>query len=60
MSNKGRISGAYATLYKAQVYVTFDIGGYVTQLCLVSEPFVKHAMWLWMICNTYVVIMKAS
>jgi hypothetical protein len=41
---------SYATLYKAQVYVIFDqvgyvtlyIGGYITQLSHVYEPFIEH------------------
>ena len=32
--------------YSTQVaYVTFDIGDYVTQLCHMYEPFIKHDIW---------------
>ena len=43
---KPLVSDAYATLNKAQIfvifyivyYVTFDMGGYVTQLCQIINP----------------------
>jgi hypothetical protein len=49
MIYKPLLSRAYATLYKAQAYVkfdivvdvTFDIGGYITQLCHIYEPFIE-------------------